>query len=85
MATLRKKRVRFSMDVNLTSEAEKKAFCERLSSVRDHLTPGGSPAISNYELLLSKFNLVDSAPSGPSSSQQADKCPSRGCFLRNSG
>ena len=44
------KRVHFTMDLNFTSEAEKDAFCERLSVVRDRLTPRGSQTLTNYEL-----------------------------------
>ena len=86
MATSRK-RVRLSMDVKFTSEAEKDAFCEKLSDIREQLTPRGTRAISNYELLLSLFNLVGSGSgaSVPSSSQQIHQCPSRGSFLENSG
>ena len=52
LASLKKKHVRFTMDVNLSSEAEKSVF-------RDQLIPRGSPAISNHELLLFQFSLVD--------------------------
>ena len=62
MATLtkapRKKRVRFTMDINFSSVAEKDAFCGRLSSVRDLLTPTGSQTLNNYELLLALFDLA---------------------------
>ena len=56
MATSRRKRVRFTMDVNFTSEA---AFCGILSAVRDQLTPSGSQTLNNYELLLALFDLAD--------------------------
>ena len=76
--------MRLSMDVKFTSEAEKDAFCEKLNDISEQLTPRGTRAISNYELLLSLFNLVasGSGASVPSSSQQTRQCPS---FLQNSG
>ena len=40
-----------AMDINFSSVAEKDAFCGRLSSVRDLLTPTGSQTLNNYELL----------------------------------
>ena len=58
MAISRRKRVRFTLDVNFTSEAEKEAFCGRLSVVRDQLTPSGSQTFNNYELLLALFDLA---------------------------
>ena len=62
MATLtkapRKKRVRFTMDINFSSAAEKDAFCGRLSSVRDLLTPTGSQTLNNYELLTANGSAV---------------------------
>ena len=38
-----------AMDINFSSVAEKDAFCGRLSSVRDLLTPAGSQTLNNYD------------------------------------
>ena len=70
------------MDVNFTSEAEKEAFCGRLSAVRDHLTPSGSQTLNNYELLLALFDL---AGKHSSTALPAQQCLSSGSFLKNSG
>ena len=56
MATSRKKRVRFTLDLNFTSDAEKDAFCGRLSAVRDQITPSGSHTLNNRELLSALFD-----------------------------
>ena len=82
MATSRRKRVRFIMDVNFTSEAEKEAFCGRLSVVRDQLTPSGLQTLSNYELLLALFDLAGKHSSTALPSQ---RCRSSGSFLKNAG
>ena len=55
MATSRKKRVRFTLDLNFTSDAEKDAFCGRLSAV----SASGSHTLNNRELLSALFDLVD--------------------------
>lgn len=82
-ATSRKKRVRFTMDVNFTSEAEKDAFCGRLSAVRDKLTPSGSQALNYYELLLALFDLAGKHT--PTSTLPSQQCRSSGSFLKNAG
>ena len=86
MATLtkapRKKRVRFTMDITFSSVAEKDAFCGRLSSVRDLLTPTGSQTLNNYELLLALFDLAGKQSQSIEPPQQ---CPSSGSFLKHSG
>ena len=84
-ATSRKKRVRFTMDVNFTSEAEKDAFCERLSAVRDKLTPSGSQTLNYYELFagLQGFDLAGKHT--PTSTLPSQQCRSSGSFLKNAG
>ena len=79
MASSKKKRVRLSMDVCFTCEAEKDAFCATMGAIRDRLTHRGSRTLNNYEFLTALFELV---PSNPTSS---DATPSRGSFLRNYG
>ena len=74
----RKKRVRFTLDVNFANEAGKDAFCDRLRTVRDQLTPVGSPALNNYELLLALFDLAANRPCVQPNS-------SSGSFLKNAG
>jgi len=56
MAYCKKKRVRFTFDVNFMNEAKKHNFCERLSTVRDILTLAGSSSFSNREMLESFFS-----------------------------
>ena len=52
-------------DVNFTSDAEKDAFCGRLSAVRDQITPSGSHTLNNRELLSALFDLVDKQSLNP--------------------
>ena len=79
MASSRKKRVRFTIDVNFSSEAEKDAFSARLSEVRARLTPRGAHALNNYELML------ELAGEQNINQPEAPPHPSTGTFLRNSG
>ena len=81
MATSKRKRVRFTLDVNFTTEAEKDAFGAQLSAVRDRLTPRGSPMLNNHDLLLALFDLASNKPS----SSESQQYPSSGSFLRNAG
>ena len=74
--------MRFTLDVNFTSEAEKEAFCGRLS-VRDQLTPSGSQTLNNYELLLALFDLAGKHSSTALPGSQ--RCRSSGSFLKNAG
>lgn len=78
--TTRKKRVRFTLDINFGSEAEKDAFSTRLSAVREQLTPRGAHVLNNLELMQALFSLASS-----SSTEEGQQCPSSGSFLRNSG
>ena len=82
MSTTRKKRVRLSMDVSFSCEAEKDTFTALLSEVRDRLTPCGYPALNNRQLLLALFELAGSAES---TSTQPEEYPSTGSVLRSSG
>ena len=75
--------MRFTLDVNFTSEAEKEAFCGRLSVVRDQLTPSGSQTLNNYELLLALFDLAGKHSSTALPGSQ--RCRSSGSFLKNAG
>jgi len=90
MASCKKKRVQFTLDMNFTNEAKKHTFCERLSAVRDILTRTGSPSFSNRELLESLFNLVqaqveDASRDASITRGQVNEYPTHGSFLRNSG
>ena len=81
----KKKRVRFTIDVNFSEEEEKRAFCEKLSAVRDRLSPVGSPSISNQELLLTLFNVVLAESLPGTTSGHSSESPTSGSFLKNSG
>ena len=50
MAASGRKRVCFTVDVALPSETARTAFKDRLSSVRDLLTPAGCPKLDNLGL-----------------------------------
>ena len=90
----RRKRVRFTLDVNFDSEIAKTAFSDRLTAVRDLLTPSGAPRLDNKEFLLALFDRATTGTSAVSSScalhasdARAEHllAPSTGSFLRNSG
>ena len=77
MAAPKKKHIRYTVDVHFTSEVEKNSFWERLSSVRDRPTSRGSQSVSNHELLMSLFSLVDRVTSELSPRDQAHQWPTR--------
>ena len=87
MDTQRKKRVRYTVDINFASEAEKDSFSIKLGEVRSKLTPRGSHSLSNKDLLLALFDLVGSTPTESTGAPQQEhqQCPPGGTFLRNSG
>ena len=95
MATDRRgarKRVRFTLDINFESEVAKEAFTEKLTAVRNLLTPRGARKLDNRDLLLALFDCA-TAPGRQyaepvSTSETADEnlsAPSTGSFLRSSG
>ena len=81
----RRKRVRFTLDVNFDSEIAKTAFSDRQTAVRDHLTPPGAPRLGNKEFLLALFDRATNGISAPQASVEDLLAPSTGSFLRTSG
>ena len=95
MASVSRKRVRYSFDVHFASQEEREIFQQRLRSVRQLLTPPGSPPLDNCSL----FNVLCDIAEDTSGSQ----LPGRGAsaadpeseethpvggtksFMRNSG
>lgn len=59
MATVKKKRVRFTFDVYLPSEEVKTAFLVKLDAVRKLLSPAGTPRLDNYGLLSALLELAE--------------------------
>ena len=53
-----RKRVRFSVNVALPSEVARTAFKDRLSSVRDLLSPPGGPKLVNLALMTVLLDLT---------------------------
>ena len=79
----RRKRVRFTLDVNFESDVAKEAFSD---AVRNVLTPRGSPRLDNRELLLALFDCALSTHRDQGSETTDDlSAPSTGSFLRNAG
>lgn len=58
-----RKRVRFTVDVALPSEAARTAFKDRLSSVRDLLSPPGGPKLDNLALMTALLDLAEASQS----------------------
>ena len=54
----RRKRSRFTLDVNFESDVAKDAFVERLAAVRDLITPPGGARLDNRQFLTSLFELA---------------------------
>lgn len=78
------KRVRYTLDIHFSVEAEKDAFKRRLSSVRALLSGGESVAsIDNYGLMSAMFDIVEGTVS-PTSSAGNSRQITRS-FMRNSG
>lgn len=78
-----RKRVRFTVDVALPSEAARIAFKDRLSSVRDLLTPPGQPKLDNLALMTALLDLAESRPSVIT--QPSQPVAQTGSFLPYSG
>ena len=53
-----KKHVRFTVDVALPSETTRTAFKNRLSSVRDLLSPPGGPKLDKLALMTALLHLA---------------------------
>lgn len=83
----RKKRTRFTLDVNFGSEMEKEEFCIRLNAIRDLMTPPGSAKLDTRRLLLSLFDCAqrERRQTATGSSQLQASLPTHGSFLQNAG
>lgn len=81
--TGRRKRVRFTLDVNFESDVTKQAFTDKLTTVRNLLTPRGSLPLDNREFLLALFDCALSNHRSDGSDDVV--APSTGSFLRNGG
>ena len=60
-----KKRVRFTLDVNLPSAEAKAAFISRLESVRSLLTPVGTRKLDTYGLMQALFTCAEATVTPP--------------------
>ena len=78
-----RKRVRFTVDVALPSETARTAFKDRLSSVRDLLSPAGGPKLDNLALMTALLDLAESRSSVSAYTSQS--VAQTGSFLPYSG
>lgn len=60
-----KKRVRFTLDVNLPSAEAKAAFVSRLERVRTLLTPPGTRKLDTYGLMQALFACAEATGTPP--------------------
>ena len=79
-----RKRVRFTaaIDVALPNKEARKAFKDRLTSVRDLLSPPGGPKLDNLGLMTALFDLAEA--SRPNTAIHSSVVQSGG-FMRYSG
>ena len=86
-ASGRRKRVRFTLDVNLESDIAKEAFSDKLATVRELLTPRGTSQLNNRELLLALFDLALNTHGVQQPGEKIGdvSSPSAGSFLRDAG
>ena len=77
-----RKRVRYTVDVALPSEAARTAFKDRLSSVRDLLSPPGGSKLDNLGLMTA---LIDLAETSPPNARAHSSVGQTGSFLPFSG
>ena len=82
-ARLARKHVRYTMDVHIGSADEKQAFLGRLQTIRQRMTPAGSPPLDNYSLLCTMFDIVEGT--APASHSDSSVVPTTSSFLGNSG
>ena len=81
MATGRK-RVRFTLDFKFADEQAKDFFTARLQSIREHLTPPGSPQLDNNALMNALFDVAEKHVTPPQSSSSVRTV---GSFMEDSG
>ena len=86
-ASGRRKRVRFTLDINFESDVAKEAFFDKLTAVRNLLMPRGSQRLDNCELLSALFDcaLTNHQQEHSEATDQDLSVPSTGSFLRNVG
>ena len=86
MAASGRKRVRFTVDVALPSETARTAFKDRLSSVRDLLSPAGGPnyKLDNLGLMSALLDLAEFSRTSSSAGAHSSVGPG-GSFLPYSG
>ena len=80
MAASGRKRVRFTVDVALPSETARTAFKDRLSSVRDLLSPAGGPKLDNLGLMSALLDLAEFSRTSSSAGAHSSVGPG-GSFL----
>ena len=86
----KRKRVRYTLDINFESEVAKDSFAQKLTAVRELLTPRGAPKLDNLHLLLALFDCATAHRGQPTNtaSETADddlSAPSTKTLLRNEG
>ncbi len=82
----RRKRVRYTLDIHFSVEAEKDAFVKRLNSVREILSEGeGLASIDNLGLMSSMFDLVEGQGQGEVPSAGNERQQYVQSFMRDSG
>ena len=82
-----KKRVRYAIDMVLTSEEERIRFKQRLDDVKALLSPAGGPKLDNLQFVLELFKLAEGQarelPAAPQTVPQT--VPQTGSFLQKAG
>ena len=78
-----KKRVRYAIDMVLTSEEERIRFKQRLDDVKALLSPAGGPKLDNLQFVLELLKLAEGqARELPAAPQTV---PQTGSFLQKAG
>ena len=84
MSSSHRKRVRYTFDIQFTSQEEKETFQRRLKSIRERLTPTGSPSlIDNHSLMTSCLDAIDRETTV--SATVDESTPVTKSLMRNSG
>lgn len=79
-----RKRVRYTLDIHFSGNAEKEAFVRRLKSVRALLSGSESVgSIDNFGLMSAMFDIVEGVV--PPSSNAGSERQTTQSFMRNSG
>ena len=82
----KRKRVRYTLDINFESEVAKDSFAQKLTAVRELLTPRGAPKLDNLHLLLALFDCATVPTNAASETADDDlSAPSTKTLLRNEG